>query len=147
MPEMANRFFRKRLAKDNVNEERDKYNGNKSDELYYVPHGVRNDRYFGKRKICQRHREHLPRGAKYAETEVTDSRRMLTTTVRIRGGLLPLLPVVSANVLPKGKIADCVALLQGVTVQAPVKAGDVIVPDILDLGVNIVASRDMGKAE
>ena len=70
---------------------------------------------------------------------------MLTTTVRIRGGLLPLLPVVSANVLPKGKIADCVAFLRTVTVQAPVKAGDVIVPDILGLGVNIVASRDMGK--
>lgn len=54
---------------------------------------------------------------------------------------------ISANVLPKGKIADCVAVLQGVTVQAPVKAGDVIVPDILGLGVDIVASRDMGKAE
>jgi len=40
-----------------------------------------------------------------------------------------------------------VAVLQGVTVQAPVKAGDVIVPDILGLGVDIVASRDMGKAE
>jgi CxxC motif-containing protein len=84
-----------------------------------------------------------PRGAKYAETEVTDPRRMLTTTVRIRGGLLPLLPVVSADVLPKGKIAECVAYLRNVTVQAPVKAGDVIVPDILGLGVNIVASRDM----
>jgi CxxC motif-containing protein len=84
-----------------------------------------------------------PRGAKYAETEVTDPRRMLTTTVRIQGGLLPLLPVVSADVLPKGKIADCVAYLRNVTVQAPVKAGDVIVPDILGLGVNIVASRDM----
>lgn len=84
-----------------------------------------------------------PRGAKYAETEVTDPRRMLTTTVRIKGGLLPLLPVVSADVLPKGKIAECVAYLRNVTVKAPVKAGDVIVPDILGLGVNIVASRDM----
>ena len=84
-----------------------------------------------------------PRGAKYAETEVTDPRRMLTTTVRIRGGLLSLLPVVSADVLPKGKIAECVAYLRDVIVQAPVKAGDVIVPDILGLGVNIVASRDM----
>lgn len=84
-----------------------------------------------------------PRGAKYAETEVTDPRRMLTTTVRIKGGLLPLLPVVSADVLPKGKIAECEAYLRNVTVKAPVKAGDVIVPDILGLGVNIVASRDM----
>ena len=84
-----------------------------------------------------------PRGARYAETEVTDPRRMLTTTVRIEGGLLPLLPVVSADVLPKGKIADCVAYLRNVIVQAPVKAGDVIIPDILSLGVDIVASRDM----
>ena len=86
-----------------------------------------------------------PRGAKYAETEVTDPRRMLTTTVRIKGGLLPLLPVVSAEVLPKGKVADCVVYLRDVIVEAPVKAGDVIVPDILGLGVDIVASRDMEK--
>lgn len=84
-----------------------------------------------------------PRGAKYAETEVTDPRRMLTTTVRIKGGLLPLLPVVSADVLPKGKIAECLAFLRNITVQAPVKAGEVIVPDILGLGVDIVASRNM----
>ena len=86
-----------------------------------------------------------PRGSRYAESEVTDPRRMLTTTVRIKGGLLPLLPVVSADVLPKGKIADCAAHLRNVIVEAPVKAGDVIVPDILDLGVDIVASRDMAR--
>ena len=86
-----------------------------------------------------------PRGARYAETEVTDPRRMLTTTVRIRGGLLPLLPVVSADVLPKGKVTDCAAYLRNVIVEAPVKAGDVIVPDILGLGVDIVASRDMAR--
>ena len=81
--------------------------------------------------------------AKYAETEVTDPRRMLTTTIRIKGGLLPLLPVVSADVLPKGRIADCVAYLRNVTVEAPVKAGEIIVHDILGLGVDIVASREM----
>ena len=60
-----------------------------------------------------------PRGAKYAETEVTDPRRMLTTTVRIKDGLLPLLPVVSADVLPKGKVADCASYLRNVIVEAP----------------------------
>ena len=86
-----------------------------------------------------------PRGARYAESEVTDPRRMLTTTVRIKGGLLPLLPVVSADVLPKEKIADCAGHLRNVVVEAPVQAGDVIVPDILGLGVDIVASRDMAR--
>lgn len=84
-----------------------------------------------------------PRGAKYAETEITDPKRMLTTTVRIKGGLLPLLPVVSADVLPKGKIADCAAFLRNVTVEAPVQAGDVVVSNILGSGVDIIASRNI----
>lgn len=84
-----------------------------------------------------------PRGAKYAEQEVTDPKRMLTTTVRVHGGLLPLLPVVSADVLPKGRVKGCVDCLRRVEVQAPVQAGDVVVKDILGLGVDILASRDM----
>ena len=94
-----------------------------------------------------------PRGAKYAHDEVTAPKRMLTTTVRVEGGMLPLLPVVSETVLPKEKVLDCAAYLRkvldcaaylrGVTVKAPLKTGDVIVEDILGLGVNIIASRDM----
>ncbi len=84
-----------------------------------------------------------PRGAQYAKDEVTAPKRMLTYTVKIEGGMMPLLPVVSAAVLPKEKIMDCAAYLRGVKVQAPVKTGDVVVKDILGLGVDIVASRDM----
>jgi len=86
-----------------------------------------------------------PRGAKYAQDEVTAPKRMLTYTVRVNGGMLPLLPVVSANVLPKEKVMDCAALLRDVVVEAPVKTGDIIVKDILGLGVDIIASRDMDK--
>ncbi len=86
-----------------------------------------------------------PRGAQYAKDEVTAPKRMLTSTVAVEGGLLPLLPVVSAAVLPKGKVLECAAYLRGVTVQAPIKTGDVVVKDILGLGVDIVASRDMER--
>ena len=54
-----------------------------------------------------------------------------------------MLPVVSADVLPKERILDCAAFLRGVKIQAPVKTGDVVVKDILGLGVDIIASRDM----
>jgi len=84
-----------------------------------------------------------PRGARYAEDEVTSPKRMLTATVTIEGGFLPLLPVVSEDVLPKESILDCASYLRRVKVKAPVKAGDVIVPNILGLGVDIVASRNM----
>lgn len=85
------------------------------------------------------------RGEKYAHQELTNPQRMLTSTVRIHGGELPLLPVVSKTTLPKGKILDCAAALRGITVEAPIHTGDIIVSNILDLGVDIVASRDMNK--
>ncbi len=84
-----------------------------------------------------------PRGAKYAQDEVTAPKRMLTTTVRAVGGFLPLLPVVSKTVLPKEKILACAEALRSVKVQAPIKAGQVVVADILHTGVDIIASRDL----
>jgi len=87
-----------------------------------------------------------PRGAQYAREELTAPTRMLTTTVRVEGGRLPLLPVVSAAKLPKGRIADCAEALRSVSVKAPVHVGDVVAADILGLGIDIVASRDMETA-
>lgn len=87
-----------------------------------------------------------PRGAKYARDEITAPVRMLTSTVRVRGGALPLLPVVSKEPLPKGRILDGAAALRQITATAPVHVGDVIASDFLGLGVDIVASRDMPLA-
>lgn len=84
-----------------------------------------------------------PRGELYARQEVTDPQRMLTTTVRVEGGALALLPVVSQTTLPKGKIMACAEALRQVSVKAPVHTGEVVVSDILGLGVDIIAARDM----
>ncbi|MCH4179432.1 MAG: DUF1667 domain-containing protein [Megasphaera sp.] len=86
-----------------------------------------------------------PRGETYGHQEMTNPQRMLTSTVRVEGGFLPLLPVVSKTTLPKGKILACAEALRSVCVKAPVQAGDIVAPNILGLGVDIVASRDMEK--
>ena len=80
-----------------------------------------------------------PRGPKYAHDEVVAPKRMLTSTVQVKGGLLPLLPVVSKTTLPK----DCAAALRQIAVKAPVTEGQIIVENILGLGVDIIASRSM----
>ena len=82
-----------------------------------------------------------PRGPKY--DEVVAPRRMLTSTVQVKGGLLPLLPVVSKTTLPKERILDCAAALRQIAVKAPVTEGQIIVENILGLGVDIIASRSM----
>ena len=73
-----------------------------------------------------------PRGKAYAQEELTAPKRMLTTTVRVEGGALALLPVMSKASLPKGKIMDCAACLRSVKLQAPVKEGQVVKVKVLE---------------
>lgn len=82
-----------------------------------------------------------PRGKKYAETECTHPVRPLTTTVKVEGGKHPVVPVKSADAIPKEKMFDCMKVLNEVTVKAPVQIGDVIVEDICSTGINIVATN------
>jgi CxxC motif-containing protein len=86
-------------------------------------------------------------GKKYAEEEFRNPRRTVTTTVTVRGGLLPLLPVVSESPVPKDMVRDAVKVLSRITVDAPVEEGQVVYQDILGTGVDIVSSRKLGKAK
>ncbi len=86
-------------------------------------------------------------GEKYAVEEFRDPRRMMSTTVRVSGGVLPLLPVVSESPIPKAMVRDAVRALAEVVVEAPVADGQVICPDIEGTGVDVVASRRLDRAE
>lgn len=82
------------------------------------------------------------RGLEYGWTESTDPRRMLTTTVRIEGSALPVLPVKSEKPLPKNLLPDCMNVINKVKLKVPIRTGDIIIRNILDTGINIVATRN-----
>lgn len=46
--------------------------------------------------------------------------------------------------IPKEKLMECVKILKDTTVQAPIKIGDVIVENIADTGVNVIATKCLG---
>lgn len=83
------------------------------------------------------------RGVEYAIEELNDPKRQLTTTVRISGGSLNRLPVRSDQPLPKALIEACMSIIDTVQTHAPVRMGQVIIENLLETGVNIIASRDM----
>lgn len=87
-----------------------------------------------------------PRGEKHALAEFTRPMRMLTSTVILEGGKLRRVPVISTEEIPKDMLPECMEYLYSVHVQAPVMAGQVIVENICDTQVDIVAARDMGNA-
>ena len=83
------------------------------------------------------------RGEDYARNQLTDQRRMVTSTVRVTCGNLPVVSVKTASDIPKGKIFDCVKALKGIEVPAPVHIGDVILKNVADTGVDIVATKNV----
>lgn len=84
-----------------------------------------------------------PRGAEYARKEVMNPTRIVTSTVRVRGGVSSMVNVKTAFAIPKDKIFVCIHALKDVVINAPVCIGDVILANVADTGVDIVAAKNV----
>ena len=85
------------------------------------------------------------RGEEYAREEFVSPKRILTTTMQVENGFLPLVPVRSDNPILKDKLEDALKQIARTKTKAPIKMGDVLIENILGLGINIIASRDLQK--
>lgn len=83
------------------------------------------------------------RGDTYARKEMTDPTRIVTSTVRVIGGDADMVSVKTKEDIPKGKIFECVRELKDVKIQAPVHIGDVVVHNVADTGIDIVATKNV----
>jgi len=87
------------------------------------------------------------RGIEYAEKELSDPRRMVASTVRVRGGIHPLVPVYTASPVPKHLIFDLLAELRTLELEAPIAAGQVVLADAAGTGIGVLASRDLPQID
>lgn len=87
-----------------------------------------------------------PRGDKFAHQELTCPMRVLTTTVAVFGGDEALLPVRTAEAIPLALHAQAMDLIRGVVVEAPIRMGEVVFPNLLNTGIDLIASMDIGPA-
>ena len=83
-----------------------------------------------------------PKGEEYARAEVTNPTRMVTGLVRVAGMRKPL-PVKTKVAVPKAKIDAVLFAMHQTTVQLPVKIGDVIIPNVAETDVDVVATANM----
>lgn len=87
-----------------------------------------------------------PRGIDYAVEELGNPVRILTSTVRVEGGLVRVVPVRTAGPVPKARIGRCMEAINALEVRAPVYAGDVLAGDIEGTGVAVVATWSVPRA-
>ncbi|MHA1974034.1 MAG: DUF1667 domain-containing protein [Candidatus Hodarchaeales archaeon] len=87
------------------------------------------------------------RGKKYATSEYYHPSRLLATTICIKNARIPLIPVRSKEPVPKEKLMEIMDLVATKTVEAPVKMGEVLITNVLDTGVDIVATRSLERIQ
>jgi len=85
------------------------------------------------------------RGETYGRNEVTHPMRMITSTVKIKSEILVRLPVMTDRPIPKNQIFSVMEAINQAEVQAPIKIRDVVIKNVLGLGVDIVATRNVEK--
>ena len=83
------------------------------------------------------------RGEQYASEEFLAPVRILTTSVKVTNAKSPLVPVRSRDPVPKELLLKCMERLRSLELKAPVGLYDVVVPNILDTGVDIVTTTAM----
>jgi len=85
------------------------------------------------------------RGEIYGINEVTNPVRVITTTVKVKDGELPVIPVKTKTPIPKELNFKAMEVLNSIEIEAPISMGDIIVKDILGTGVDVVATRSLKK--
>ncbi|MFA5523514.1 MAG: DUF1667 domain-containing protein [Tissierellales bacterium] len=83
------------------------------------------------------------RGERYGILEMTNPTRVITSTVKINKAHLKRLPVKTNGAIPKDMNFKCMELINSLEIEAPIKVGQVIIKNILDTGIDLVASRSM----
>lgn len=83
-----------------------------------------------------------PRGAAYARQECVDPLRMVTAVVPVAGSNAPL-SVKTKKPIPKKLIAACMRELADVELTAPITLGSVIIENVCDTGVDVIATKSV----
>lgn len=85
------------------------------------------------------------RGIEYARNEALNPRRMLTSSVLVKNGSWPLVSVKSSSFIPKEKIFSVLKEIKKKKVLAPVKLGQIIIKNVADTKIDIVATKTVKK--
>jgi CxxC motif-containing protein len=81
------------------------------------------------------------KGVDYARQEIENPTRILTTTVLTRGLPIKMVPVRTSVPIPTAKLMEAMAQVKKLRLDRPVKANEVVIPNFLGAGADLIATR------
>lgn len=82
------------------------------------------------------------KGKEYAIREITNPTRIVTSTVKVNGGERPVVAIKTQDEIPKKLIFDVMKEINKVTINAPVNLGDIVIENVLNTNVNVIATAN-----
>lgn len=83
------------------------------------------------------------RGDDYARKEVINPTRIVTSIMRVENGDRVMVSCKTASDIPKTKIFDVMKDINSVKAVAPIAIGDILIENVADTGVNVVATKQV----
>ena len=85
------------------------------------------------------------RGHEYAERELTNPMRTVSTSVLVEGGEFPLVSVRLNKPIPKSLIFEFMDLIKKVRLEAPVHIGQIVVPNVCGCDSNAIVTKNIKR--
>ena len=80
------------------------------------------------------------RGDTYARQECVAPLRMVTAVAPVKDREMPV-SLKTRTPIPKKSIDDCMRAIMAKPFEAPIAAGDVLIPDVCGTGVDVIATK------
>lgn len=87
-----------------------------------------------------------PKGREYALQELVNPMRNIASSVLVENGELPLASVRLTKVIPREKIFDVMEEIKKIKLTAPVKAGQVVIENVLGLESDVIVTKNVREA-
>jgi len=87
------------------------------------------------------------RGHDFAISEMTAPKRTICSSVRTVFPEVPVLPVRVSTDIPKERIFDVMCEINKIIVTERIGRGDIIIPDVLGLGADVISTSDVLKTD
>lgn len=83
------------------------------------------------------------KGEEYVNQELTNPQRNIATSVKVIDGDIEIVSVRLNKNIPKDRIFDAMNEIKQLEVKAPIKIGDILKSNILDLDVDLIATKNI----
>ena len=109
------------------------------------PLGCKITATYAHKKVTAVYGNRCSKGEAYTLSEICHPRRILTTTIKVEGGIFPLVSVKANRPISRDSMRQVVKNLHNVVVKAPIEIGDRVAHAASGSGSDIVATRAVPK--